>query len=156
MRKVFKVILFFFSMFKARKSQQAVEFMLILMFVLTIIAGVMYISGSLLVDFTEQDKKNVAENFLENIGKEIEILNTVNSGYSRNLDIYSQDYVVEILNNVIVVKDLYDENATYYYYVPSGLNVTVGHKIADNGQNITVINFRKEMDETKIDVLPVN
>ncbi|MDA3855481.1 MAG: hypothetical protein PF569_04435 [Candidatus Woesearchaeota archaeon] len=143
-------------MFKSKRGQQAVEFMLILMFVLTIIAGVMYITGSLLGDFVEQDKKNVAENFLENIVKEIEILNTVNGGYSRNLDVYSQDYHIEILNEMIIIKDLYDENMTYYYNIPVGLNITVGHKIAGNGQNITVINFLKESEDIKIELLTTN
>lgn len=131
-------------MFRVKKSQQAVEFMLVVMFVLVIIAGVMYITGVLLGDLARQDQHDTAENFVKNIENEVDILSKVNGGYSRELEIYSQDYSVEILNDVIVVKDLYDDNLTYSYEIPLGLNVSMIYRIADNGQNISVINFEKE------------
>jgi len=121
-----------------KKSQQALEFMLIFVFVIVMISGAMFILGSILLGVADNENSNQAENFAQNIQKEIEILSKMQDGYYRELNISSYKYVVNITSNVLMLNDI-DNNKSYSYELAGSYDV----KLKEVGGNFIII-FEKE------------
>ena len=109
----------------SKKTQGAVEFMVILAFVLVIIAVVMYGVASLTVDINENEKKKEIDDFAKSIIFEFEIIQKVEEGYSRNITIpyhLVKRFKPEINSSYLIIVDTENENNDtenkHYYPLP--------------------------------------
>lgn len=142
---------------QSKKAQGAIEFMIILIFIFTIIAIFMYYSGDYLVDLKNQEQQKFAKNYADKINNELQILSKVEPGYKRELVLRNQDYNVSIINSLIdgsptmlKLVDIYD-NETYYFDLVGNYNLDVGNlEINVNRRpdvefnfNVTVLTFIK-------------
>ncbi len=128
-------------MFNTKKSQQAMEFMVIFIFVLAIIGLASYVLGIYLIDYKEKDTQNRADNFAQNIEKEIEILGNVERGYYRELEIYNKNYYVDINDSYLIIEDL-ETNVINYYEIKGNFTINIFNRSTDYGE-IRVISFEK-------------
>lgn len=129
-------------MFKEKKSQGAIEFMLILLFVLGLISGIMYLTGTYLVEAKQIEQQNRAANFAENINKELEILAKVEEGYSRSMVLNNDDYVVEVYGSKLKIYDSLNDE-TYYFDMTGNYNVSIFNVTNEFDQNVTMLSFDK-------------
>ena len=112
-----------FSIFKtSKKGQGAVEFMVILAFVLVIIAVTMYGIATLTVDMQESEKNAEIDNFAKSIVSEFEMLQKVEEGYSRNITIpqhLAKRFKPEINSSYLIIVDTetdYNDTENKHYY----------------------------------------
>lgn len=92
-----------------KKSQGALEFILIFVFVLAIVSILMYIIGLYSLDVQKQKNEKVVEDFADSINKEVLILQKVKSGYYRRLEIpkyLMERYDVKINSSFILIRDI--------------------------------------------------
>jgi hypothetical protein len=129
-------------MFKFKKSQNAIEFMIIFLFLIGMISGIMYLTGIYLSESKDYEQKQRVENFADNINKEIEILAKVEPGYKRELELVSKDYEVSIIQNLLNITDNLN-NKTYYFSLIGNYTIDVKNRTNEFGQNITVLIFKK-------------
>ncbi len=129
-----------------KKSQNAVEFLIILAFVLFLITSIMFITGSYLVDFKEEEIKKTADDFVASVNNEITILNNVETGYYRELPIRSSKYDIKINQTSLTLHDT-ENNKTFYYDLIGNFNVTLRNgRDPVTGQNISWLIFTKYRD----------
>ena len=129
---------------KNKKSQNAIEFLIILGFVLTLIGGIMFLTGSYLVDSKNLENKLHAQDFAENINNELAILNKVKGGYSRELLIPNTAYIINITDSRLILTDKYQTNTSYYFDLIGGLTATMTNKTIDF-TDYTVLTFTKKI-----------
>lgn len=112
-----------------KKSQGAVEFILIFFFVLTIVAILMYIIGLYSLDVQKKQNQKVVDDFANSISREVLILEKVEDGYYRKVEIPNylmKRYDVKINSSFIIIQDLeiQEENVSpFFYQIPGGFNV---------------------------------
>ena len=137
-------------MIRIKKAQNSVEFLIIFAFILALIGLVMFVTGRYLVDAQEKEKDMRAEDFADNINKELSILTQVDPGYYRELMISEDNY--EILNISPSQLKILDKNnnKTYYFDLIGDYNVTSVNKTV-NGEERVFLVFQKEQPENHID-----
>lgn len=92
-----------------KKSQGAVEFILIFFFVLTIISVLIYILGLYSLDVQKQENEKEILDFVASINKEVLTLQNSQEGYLRTLEIpkYLMDrYDLRINSSFIIIRDI--------------------------------------------------
>ena len=143
---------------KYKKSQGAIEFMIILTFVFVIITFVMYLSGGYLVDLNNKKQERSLEHYADRINTELRLLSKVESGYSRDLVLYELDYEVEIVKSIVdntptilkIRSVNLDKNYTFdlvgNYNLDAGLLEVNSTKQYDSDlkHNVTIISFKKK------------
>ena len=86
-----------------KKSQSAMEFIVIASFMLLVILGVAALTSSKVLEAREEGDKKIAEDIANFAFREIEIAKSVNDGYSRifNLpnEVNGNKYVIKIIDN---------------------------------------------------------
>jgi hypothetical protein len=124
-----------------KKAQQAMEFMVIFIFVMTLISLAAYVFTVYLIDYEDKNERAKVDNFVQNIENEIAILGKVESGYYRELEIYDRNYFIEIENNTLFLEDS-EGIVIDYYEIKGNFTIKVFNKINEYG-NIQVISFEK-------------
>lgn len=147
---------------RRKKAQGAIEFLLILAFVFTIIAIIMYFTGEQLIDISAKEQDKLAENFAEKIDNELQILSRVEPGYRRELILYTQNYNISIIKSYVdsrpttlKLDDLYNNNKTYYFDLTGNYNLDTGNLLINLSErfdtefniNVTVLTFEKIYSE---------
>ncbi len=142
-----------------KKSQGATEFLLVLVFVLIIISLIMYVVGNKAVDFQREKDKADIDNFAESILTEIKILQKMEGGYLRkveipkhfmkkyNLTLNANKSYFTLVNTEIVIN--LSENIHYYEF-SEGLNISFS-----NETGIYILTLSKEkidLNENKIEI----
>lgn len=123
-----------------KKSQQAIEFTIIFIFMLLIIGVLIYIFSLYAIEFKNEELKKERDSFAQMIITETEIANKVQQGYSRNVTI--AEHLVErfqpnITNDYIILNDSLDlgnDNGKIYYYEFPG-NVSSYSEVDLNGNS---------------------
>ncbi len=107
-----------------KKTQSALEFMLILGFMFILLQFVMYFVGIYMIENQEHNHFKRASSFVEQINNELKILNQVEPGYYRELKFNVKDYYIKnITQSLLVLEDVYN-NKTYYFDLIGNHNIT--------------------------------
>ena len=121
------------------KSQGAVEFMVILAFVLVLITLVMYSVASFTVDIQENEKNMEIDDFAKSIVSEFEMLQKVEEGYSRNITIpyhLAKRFKPEINSSYLIIEDTENEddetNNKHYYPLPENSSYSLTNDTEGN------------------------
>lgn len=125
-----------------KKAQNAMEFMIVLIFLLTITSGIMYLTGAYLTYAKEKEQQQKAQNFADNINKELEILAKTEKGYKRELELTTSDYNVTINQSYLIMNDNLN-NQTYYFSLLGNYTIDIETRINEFGQNTTILIFEK-------------
>lgn len=113
------------------KSQGALEFMIIMIFVLVIIGSIMYVTSILSIEINDKEKTAEIDNFALSLTSEFDLLSTVEEGYSRNITIpfhLAKKFKPEINSNFLVLTDPENDNNIsnkHYYYLPENTTYTL-------------------------------
>lgn len=133
------------------KSQGAVEFMIILVFVLVIIAGIMYVVAIFSLEIKQNENVAEIDNFAKSIVSEFEMLQKVEEGYSRNITIpyhLAKKYNIEINSSYLILLNTeYGDNNSEnkrYYELPGNSTYTLTNDSEGNyylfiSKNITKV-----------------
>lgn len=127
-----------------KKSQGAVEFILILFFLLIIVAILMYIIGLYSLDVQKKKNQKVLDDFANSINREILILEKVENGYYRKVEIPSylmKRYNLKINSSYIIIEDLevQEENMSpSYYQIPGGFNLIQEFNTTSNSSYLII------------------
>ena len=124
-----------------KKSQAAIEFIVLVSFMLFIILSFFAITSSKVLEAREEGSKNTAKDIAEYAYTEIETAITVNDGYLRNFTmpqlVNGQNYSIGIVDNREMVVNYLDYE--YVKFMPSNVtgNVSKGYNIISK-QNGTI------------------
>ena len=122
------------------KSQAAIEFIILISFMLFIILSFFAITSSKVLEARDQGNKNLAKGIAEYAYTEIEAARTVNDGYTRNFTmpnaVNGQDYSIGIVDDRELVV-VYLENE-YVKFLPSSVigNISKGYNIVSKQNGI--------------------
>ncbi len=122
-----------------RRSQTAIEFMIIFVFIIGLMSLFMVIIGAYTQDLTRAESRVEIDNFAKSITSEFEILQDVEGGFKREVIIPSnllEKYNVTIIENYLSIQDLYsgkavDENP-YYYELSGDYEYTLNEDLDGN------------------------
>jgi len=121
------------------KSQGAVEFMVILAFVLFIVAVGLYAVASFTVDIQENEKNMEIDDFARSIVSEFEMLQKVEEGYSRNITIpyhLAKRFKPEINSSYLIIVNIENEddetNNRHYYPLPENSSYSLTNDTEGN------------------------
>lgn len=128
-------------MFKSRKAQQALEFLIILIFAFAIVMIVSYSLGILISGAKDDDTKKRLENFAQSIENEINTMINVEQGYYHEYELYGHDYYIRIINDSLIIED-FDLEETYYFDIKGDYEVKLFNRTSEYGE-IRVISFAK-------------
>lgn len=128
-----------------KKTQIALEFMLILSIVIVIIIGIsVYIISYAETFLIKRESKNT-KNYFETIDQEVEILNYVEKGYMRKILIpleMTNIYNVSIQKNYLVFRNN-KLNLSFYNVLDTNFSVNISKKSIDS-INRTFLTFSKK------------
>jgi hypothetical protein len=112
-----------------RRSQTAIEFMIIFVFIIGLMSLFMVIIGVYTQDLTISESRVEIDAFAKSLTSEFEILANVEEGFNREVIIPSnllKKYNVTIVENYLVVEDLFAggtrEETSYFYELSGDLN----------------------------------
>ena len=124
-----------------KKSQAAIEFIILISFMVFIILSFFAITSSKVLEAREEGSKNTAKSIADYAYTEIETAITVNDGYMRNFTmpqlVNGQNYSIGIVDNREMVVNYLDYE--YVKFMPSNVtgNVSKGYNIISK-QNGTI------------------
>ena len=131
-----------------KKSQGAIEFLLILMFMLVIISFIMYIVGLYSIDLNNKEKKSEIDDYANGIVNQLYTFQKVEPGFTRTIIIPNyimERYNVTINSSYLILQSLeYDNgNQKYYYYLPGSYQINYTY---DNNTNTATLYFKKKSE----------
>jgi hypothetical protein len=132
-------------MFFKKKSQGALEFLLILLFLFIIISVMIYIVSKYSLDFQKSENDKIRDDFVKNILVESEIASKATPGYSRTYvvpEFINKRYYINVTSGFLLLKDLeYGNNETYLYTFLGDVNITFIP--TNSSSNVSYIIFKK-------------
>lgn len=144
-----------------KKAQGSLEFLLLLIFILTIVSLVMYFLGMLSVDLSKQKEKDEVDNLAESIKLEFDIMEKVTGGYERKflIEPYEDDYNFSINSSYLIIEDLKhsvegESENVYYYGLRNNASATFIEEdnLYNDGINETYIYFQKDYEEDYVGI----
>lgn len=115
---------------KMRKSQSAIEFVVLASFMLLVILGFFALTSSRVLDAKEEGNKKIAENIADLVYREIETAKSVNNGYTRIFTVPKTVNGVTYTINLTDNRELIVNYLGYEYikFVPSNVtgNLSIG------------------------------
>ena len=122
---------------RRKKSQSAIEFLLILIFMMIIVSGIMYIIGEYSIDLKRAEEKKVVDDYANSLVNEMYNLQQMENGFSRNISIpkYIMDnYNVTVNSSYLIVQDIAVDGGIgkYYYYLPGELKMKYYKNVTSN------------------------
>ena len=115
-----------------KKSQSAIEFMIIMIFVLVIIIGIMYVTSFISIDMKNNDNKAEIDDFAKSITTEFELMSKIEGGYSRNITIPShltKKFKPQINSSYLILTNTENygdtNNQSFYYLLPANSTYTL-------------------------------
>lgn len=127
-----------------RKSQSAMEFIILASFMLLVILGFFAVTSSSVLEAREEKNKKIAEDIASIAYREIEIAKSVNDGYTKTFTIPQTvngiDYSIRIINDrELIVNYLGFE---YIKFLPSNVtgNIVKGNNKISRNNGIIYIN----------------
>ena len=125
-KHIFKLFFYFLVMLK-KKGQFSVEFLLIFVFMMSIVSIIIVILGSISIEVSLDEKRKEVDDFAGSILKEFEIMQFVEGGYYRNFNVpvhFMERFNIKIDGEYLIVSDLfsYDSENDFirYYKIPGG------------------------------------
>jgi hypothetical protein len=111
-------------MFK-KKGQFSVEFLLIFVFMMSVVSIIIVVLGTISIEVSLDEKRKEVDDFANSILKEFEIMQSVEGGYLRNFKVpvhFMDRFNVKIEGDYLVVTDLYsyesEKDFIQYYKIP--------------------------------------
>ena len=122
---------------RTKKSQSAIEFLLILIFMMVIVSVVMYIIGEYSIDLKRAEEKKVVDDYANSLVNEMYNLQQMENGFSRNITIPSyimDNYNVSVNSSYLIVQDIDVDGGIgkYYYYLPGKLKMKYYKNVSSN------------------------
>jgi hypothetical protein len=123
--------------YNTKKAQNSFEFVIILVFILTVIGIMMFYFGQYTVDAKEQEIIAEINDFKESIDSEIDLLSNVEKGYSRVVDIPKNlmnrfNLTINSTEGFMVLTDREsygsDTDKVYHYEIPKGFDIKLDPK----------------------------
>jgi len=113
---------------KAKKSQNALEFMIILIFMLVFVSAIMYIIGLYTVDLNVKKEKTKLDDFAASILEEVNTLQKVDGNYYREMIIpksFMERYNVSINHSYLILENKFvtADDQKFYYYIPGEIPI---------------------------------
>jgi len=113
----------------SKKSQGAVEFLIILVFMMVVLSFIMYYLGLYSIDAQKQENQLYLDDFAKSIENEVDIVQSAQTGYERQVIIpkyFMERYNLTITSNYLILQDLEhdgDTGSKSYYYLPGIFDV---------------------------------
>ena len=129
-----------------KKSQGAIEFLLILMFMMVIISLIMYVVGQYSIDLNHLKKKSEVDDYANSIVNQLYTFQKVEPGFTRTITIpgfIMKRYNVTINSSYLILQNIeYDGGEEkYYYYLPGDYKINYSY---DNNTNTATLYFTKK------------
>lgn len=121
-----------------KKSQGAIEFMIIFVITLLLISLTMSVLSIITVDIQNNEKKKEIDNFAKSISSEFDLIFEVKEGYSRNITIpfhLAKRFKPQINSSYLILTDSEnDDDSTnkYYYYLPENITYSLTNDSSGN------------------------
>jgi hypothetical protein len=108
-----------------KNGQFSVEFLLIFVFMMSIVSVLIVILGNISIEVSLDEKRSEVDDFAGSILKEFEIMQTVEGGYYRNFDVpvhFMDRFNIKIDGDYLIVSDLFSYSSETdfirYYKIP--------------------------------------
>lgn len=108
-----------------KKGQASLEFILIFLFVFVLVSIMISIVGYYFTDINENNKQKELDNFASSIEREVNLLQRVEPGYNRSVEIpdhFIDRYNLTLVENYVVLVPmeyvLSDDPVEYWYPLP--------------------------------------
>ncbi len=125
-------------MFK-RNGQFSIEFLLIFVFMMSVVSIIIAILGTVSLDISLDEKKKEVDDFANSILKEFEIMQSVRGGYLRNFEVeahFMERFNIVIDGEYLIVSDLYSYESKSdfirYYKIPGNYIVDTNYDVDGN------------------------
>lgn len=140
-----------------KKGQFSVEFLLIFIFIMTVVSVLIVFLGGVSLDISLTEKREEVDDFANSVIVEFEIMQTVHGGYTRELVIpehFMERFDISIDVDYLVVEDnfVYEDSSDFirYYKIPG--NVKFSTYLNPNGElNILLCNDREGFSDKNVD-----
>ncbi|NQZ85815.1 MAG: hypothetical protein HRU03_08905 [Nanoarchaeales archaeon] len=146
-------------MFK-KKGQFSIEFLLIFIFMMTVVSLIIVGLGTLSLEISLDEKRKEVDDFANSILKEFEIMQSVQGGYFRDFEIpshFMSRFDVKIDGDYLIVSDLfsYDEGEFVRYYKIPGENYFSTSFNSDFGLVVSLCK-KYSFDEERVDFFSIS
>ncbi len=138
-----------------KKAQSSMELMVILVFILSIIAGIMFIVGKFSLDINNEEVKKNLDDFAYSITKEFDVLSNYEEGYSKTIIIpfhqaEKHNITFDTLQGTLALtdKDIYisGEEKYFYYDIPENVSVATSYDVDGNLIIVLTNDYRSSFD----------